>query len=96
MPAREGQEYQLTCQSHGGNPEPNITWYRNEQPLIGGPATPGVRIEQSRFNGTTSNTLTWTPIPEDNGASYKCLVWNRAMLTQPPHEREIRLQVECK
>lgn len=95
-PAREGVEYQLSCLSQGGNPEPNITWYRNDQPVIpGGP----IKIEQARNNGTTNSTLTWAPTMEDHQATYKCSVWNKAMnqmVLVQALEREIRVQVECK
>lgn len=95
-PAREGLEYQLSCLSQGGNPEPNITWFRNEQPVSSGAA--GLKIEQSRSNGTTNSTLLLVPTMDDHQASYKCAVWNKAMssLNVQPYEREIRLHVECK
>lgn len=92
-PAREGQEYQLQCQSYGGNPEPNITWFKNDQVILGGP---GVRLEQSRQNGTTTSTLTWIPTIDDHQASYKCSVTNKAMGSPSSYERELILLVECK
>lgn len=92
-PAREGQEFQLSCVSAGANPEPNMTWFRNELQLTPGP---GLRIEQSSQNGSATSTLTWMPSLDDHQASYKCQVWNKAMGSLSAHEREIRLQVECK
>lgn len=94
--AREGQEYQLNCVStNGGNPEPNMTWYRNNQLLTN---TQGInKIQQIQLsNGTTISLLTWIPTLEDHLANYKCLVTNRAMLGIQPYVAEHRLQVECK
>lgn len=93
---REGQEYQLSCQSQGGNPEPNITWFRNEQQIVSGSLV-GLRVEQTRLNGTTTNTLSWIPSIEDHNAVYKCSVWNKAMASMlQPLESETRMRVECK
>lgn len=92
-PAREGQEYQLNCQSLGGNPEPNITWFKNDLQLIAGQ---GLRMEQVRQNGTTSSVLTWIPTMDDHQAIYKCEVSNKAMNGLAPFEREVTLLVECK
>lgn len=91
--AREGQEYQLNCvSSNGGNPEPNITWYRNNQLLT---SSQGFKIQQTQhLNGSTSSLLSLIPTLEDHQAVYKCLVMNRAMSV--PHEVGHRLQVECK
>lgn len=94
-PAREGQEYQLSCATFGGNPEPNITWFRNEQ-LLQPSVSSGHRVEQTRANGTTTSTLTWLPTIDDHQASYKCQVWNKAMGPLQSYERETRLRVECK
>lgn len=94
--AREGQEYQLSCISaNGGNPEPNITWYRNNQLLTN---TQGInKIHQIQHsNGTTISSLSWIPTLEDHQSVYKCLVTNRAMLGIHPYVTEHRLQVECK
>lgn len=96
-PAREGQEYQLSCLSAGGNPEPNITWFRNDQQLVSGGAGPvPVRIEQVRQSGSTNSTLTWIPTIDDHQAIYRCSVSNKAMSGLAPFERELTLAVECK
>lgn len=80
--------------SSGGNPEPNITWYKNnEQQLVAGA---GVRIEQMRQNGTTTSVLTWIPTVDDHQATFKCSVTNKAMNGMAPLERDVTLQVECK
>ena len=94
-PAREGQEHQLNCVSAGGNPEPNITWFRNEQAL---PASGygGARVDQVRQNGSTTSTLTWIPTIDDHQATYKCSVLNKAMNGMALFERELTLPVECK
>jgi len=103
--AREAQEFSLQCTSFGGNPEPNITWFRNDQLIVAGQnLAAGPRIEQTRHIAntttgavaTTSSLLSWIPSLEDHQATYKCLVSNRAMLQQPAYERELTLAVECK
>lgn len=83
----------MSCVSPGGNPEPNITWFRNDQQLVPGS---GVRIEQSRQNGSTTSTLTWIPTIDDHQAVYKCSVSNKAMSGLAPFERELSLPVECE
>lgn len=103
--AREGQEFSLQCTSFGGNPEPNITWFRNGDPMVATSGAGGPRIEQTRHisnatnaaaGTTTSSLLTWIPTLDDHQATYKCLVSNKAMLQQPAYERELTLAVECK
>lgn len=83
----------MNCHSYGGNPEPNITWFKGEQLLLNGN---GVRIESSRHNGTATSTLTWIPTIEDHNATYRCSVTNRAMSLPQAYERETTLHVECK
>lgn len=69
-----------------------MSWFRNEQALVPGQ---GLRIEQTHLNGTTTSTLSWTAAMDDHQASYRCQVWNKAM-SSAAHERELKLQVECK
>lgn len=90
--AREGQEYALRCMTQGGNPEPNITWFRNELPV--GPG--GARIVQERVGNLTTSTLAFVPTIDDHHATYKCRVWNKAMDASHSFEREFKVQVECK
>ncbi|XP_038214581.1 kin of IRRE-like protein 2 [Zerene cesonia] len=73
--AQEGRELNLTCSSTGGSPSPDIKWYRD------GSTYP---MEASVVNGRTRSqasvsTLTLAPNREDDGATFRCVVWNRAM-----------------
>lgn len=56
----------------------------------------GLKIEQSRTNGSTTSTLTWIPTIDDHQATFKCAVWNKAMQSMAPYEKDFQLQVECK
>ncbi|XP_012265796.1 hemicentin-1 isoform X3 [Athalia rosae] len=62
-PATEGKRLELQCNTKGGSPEPQVTWYR------GGSSTP---LHEGR-------TFAVTPSKEDDRANYRCVVWNRAM-----------------
>ncbi|XP_047508759.1 hemicentin-2 isoform X1 [Pieris napi] len=73
--AQEGRELNLTCSTTGGSPSPDIKWYRD------GTTYP---LEASVINGRTRvqpsvAILTLAPSREDDGASFRCVVWNRAM-----------------
>lgn len=94
--AREGQEFQLSCASSGANPEPNITWFRNEQPISIQQNGQQVKIEQLRLNQTSTSILSWIPTIDDHNAIFKCSVYNKAMQPGQTLEREHLLQVECK
>ncbi|XP_069704105.1 hemicentin-1 isoform X7 [Periplaneta americana] len=71
----EGKTMELTCSSSGGSPDPVIKWYKegNTYPL---------EAEMQPGNSRDSITravLTLTPARSDDGAAYRCVVWNRAM-----------------
>ncbi|CAH4037827.1 unnamed protein product [Pieris brassicae] len=73
--AQEGRELNLTCSTTGGSPSPDIKWYRD------GTTYP---LEASVINGRTRvqpsvAILTLAPSREDDGATFRCVVWNRAM-----------------
>ena len=67
---RESEHIRLTCESVGGNPAPNVTWYRNgaPPPLPGGATVvpPPVKF------GTTSGSLDVRLGRDDNGANFTC------------------------
>lgn len=99
--AREGQQFQLNCSSVGGNPEPNITWYRNNVALPSESFAHSKQDIERHLNPatlkyTTSSILSWQPTVEDHQAVFRCAVWNRAMPAQRIHDRELKLDVECK
>ncbi|KAJ2949823.1 hypothetical protein O0L34_g11139 [Tuta absoluta] len=73
--AQEEREVKLTCSTSGGSPEPTIQWFRE------GSGTP---LQAVVVHGKTREipsvaTLTFTPTKEDDGASFRCVVFNRAM-----------------
>ncbi|EDS35538.1 echinoid [Culex quinquefasciatus] len=73
--ATEDKKLDLTCSSIGGSPDPTITWYRvgSNNPLQAPINRGGSKDLQ------TTSTLSVLPRREDDGAKYRCVVWNRAM-----------------
>lgn len=68
------------------------SWYRE------GSTTP-LQAESNRGelkDLETSSTLTIMPRREDDGAKYKCVVWNRAMADGQRLESSVTLSVNCK
>ncbi|GLH07354.1 Down syndrome cell adhesion molecule-like protein Dscam2 [Gryllus bimaculatus] len=71
----EGKSAELTCSSTGGSPDPDIKWYKagSEYPLDA-----ELRPGNSR-DAPTAAVLRVTPARGDDGAAYRCVVWNRAL-----------------
>ncbi|EAT45578.1 AAEL003167-PA [Aedes aegypti] len=90
--ATEDKKLDLTCSSIGGSPDPTITWYRvgSNSPL---PAP--INRGGSKDLQTTS-TLSVLPRREDDGAKYRCVVWNRAMPEGHRLETIVTLSVNCE
>jgi hypothetical protein len=44
----------------------------------------------------TTSTLTITPTKDDDGARYRCVVYNRAMKDGEKYEATVTLSVNCK
>ncbi|CAG0881052.1 unnamed protein product [Cyprideis torosa] len=73
--AVERSTVELTCESFGGSPSPQINWYRvgMEQPLES-------VLQPSKNISLPSRAIyRFKPLKEDDGAKYKCVVWNRAL-----------------
>ncbi|KAG8188856.1 hypothetical protein JTE90_004664 [Oedothorax gibbosus] len=85
--AREGESAALTCSSEGGSPDPNVRWYRDGVLLQGAPQKGGSRERP------TSSVLTVSPRLEDDGATYRCVVWNRALREDVKLETSVNLRV---
>jgi len=66
---REGLTVELTCSSSGGNPAPNVTWYRNGVVVTGSRSS--VTPPSVKF-GATVGTLTWTLTSDDHLANFSC------------------------
>ncbi|XP_033338035.2 hemicentin protein echinoid isoform X2 [Megalopta genalis] len=61
--ATEGQEMKLQCDTNGGSPEPEVRWYRGNETAL---------LHSGR-------TLLVHPKKEDDRATFRCVVRNRAM-----------------
>ncbi|XP_050086076.1 uncharacterized protein LOC126571536 [Anopheles aquasalis] len=85
----EDEKFDLTCSSVGGSPDPSIMWYRmgSEEPLEATITKTGSK----EFR--TSITLEIVPRREDDGAKYRCVVWNRAMSEIDVLETTVTLSV---
>jgi len=84
---RESEHIRLTCESTGGNPRPNVTWYRNGAPLTSG----ATLLRSSAKYGTTSGLLDVRLSREDNGANFTCDVTSDAGYGSTA----IQLAVQC-
>lgn len=88
--AREGETFALSCMSQGGSPDPLVQWYREDVPLQAQLQKGG-----SRDRPTTS-VLSINPRMEDDNATYRCAVWNRAIKEEQKMEATVSLRVRCK
>ncbi|XP_006564420.1 nephrin isoform X2 [Apis mellifera] len=64
---KRGQQLDLTCRSRGGNPPPQIFWYKNSE-RISSPYR-----NEGHFS---ENVLSITAKAQDNNARYRCEVFN--------------------
>ncbi|KAG5872503.1 hypothetical protein JTB14_030866 [Gonioctena quinquepunctata] len=71
----EGKKQELTCSSIGGSPDPEVKWYRDGSQY---PLEAALKNGGSRDQPTTA-TLTINPTKEDDDATFRCEVWNRAL-----------------
>ncbi|XP_037711467.1 uncharacterized protein LOC119548336 isoform X2 [Drosophila subpulchrella] len=87
--ATEEKPLELTCSSIGGSPDPMITWYRE------GSTVPlqSYALKGGSKNHYTNATLQIVPRRADDGAKYKCVVWNRAMPEGHMLETSVSLNV---
>ncbi|GFU16491.1 titin [Nephila pilipes] len=86
--AREGETFALSCMSVGGSPDPIVQWYREDAPLQAQLQKGG-----SRDRPTTS-VLSINPRMEDDNATYRCAVWNRAIPEELKMEGAVVLRVQ--
>lgn len=77
----EGKRQELTCASKGGSPDPQVKWYREGSMY---PLEAALKNGGSRDQPTTANLII-VPGKEDDGANFRCEVWNRAL----PQERKL-------
>ena len=88
----EGKEFNLTCSSYGGSPPPEIIWYKDgaDQSLE------ALYIPGRNRSEATSSVLTVVPRKDDDGSSYRCTVWNRAIPETRMMEASTSIDVNCK
>uniref|UniRef100_A0A1B6H4Y3 Uncharacterized protein n=3 Tax=Proconiini TaxID=565685 RepID=A0A1B6H4Y3_9HEMI len=84
--ATEDKPFQLSCSSSGGSPDPTVRWYRE------GVHEPLESVRTLTDQGVTS-ILTLSPTKEDDGAVFRCTVWNRAMSANTKLEAIVNLNV---
>ncbi|XP_073825110.1 uncharacterized protein [Musca autumnalis] len=87
--ATEDKPLELTCSSIGGSPDPLITWYREGSTV----ALQSYILKGGSKNHYTNATLQILPRRVDDGAKYKCVVWNRAMTEGHTLETTVALNV---
>uniref|UniRef100_A0A8D8W7X6 Hemicentin-1 n=1 Tax=Cacopsylla melanoneura TaxID=428564 RepID=A0A8D8W7X6_9HEMI len=73
--ATEGRVIELVCSTSGGSPDPQIRWYKEgvRQPLDS-----SIKVGTDK-DATISAVLSYNPSRTDDGAVFRCVVWNRAM-----------------
>lgn len=91
--ATEGRPLNLTCASIGGSPPPEIIWFREGQEAL---ALEANLIIGKTKDEPTQSVLTIIPTKEDDGNTYKCSVWNRALSQDEKHESSTKIFVNCK
>lgn len=87
--ATEGKRQELTCSSKGGSPDPSVRWYRDGSTY---PMDTALKNGGSR-NHATIATLSITPGREDDDATFRCEVRNRAMGPDEKLEAIVTLSV---
>ncbi|XP_076065499.1 hemicentin protein echinoid [Oratosquilla oratoria] len=87
--ATEEQATDLTCSSQGGSPDPQIIWYRegSNTKLLSVLKPGGGR------DFPTTSVLTINPRKEDDGAEFRCVVWNRALTNGEKMVSKVKLNV---
>lgn len=89
LTATEGKKLNLTCETLGGSPHPQIKWYQQgrQQELD------SLRIEGKNKDEATKAILTLMPTRENDGSVFRCTVWNRAMAQNEKYETSTQIQV---
>lgn len=82
---RAGDRKTLTCRARGGNPLPEVFWYKND-----------AQIDKNfiKHRNYAVNEYEFEVQPSDNLAKYECHVMN--VMTSQPKKAEIQLSVNCE
>ncbi|KAL1506126.1 hypothetical protein ABEB36_005549 [Hypothenemus hampei] len=88
--ATEGKRQELTCSSVGGSPDPQVRWYREGSIY---PLEAALKNGGSRDQPTTA-TLTITPTKDDDDATFRCEVSNRALPASKVLTAQVTLSVQ--
>jgi len=86
--ATEGKPFTLTCSSAGGSPDPQIQWYR-----VGGSQPLDAVLRPGSGREPSTATLTLNATRADDGAVFRCQVWNRALPGNTKLEAVVTLNV---
>ena len=81
-PVKSGDTVRMTCESIGGNPQPQVVWFRNNEKLD---------FSFSSGHGKSTNELMFAAAPLDNDAIYRCESSNQA--SQLPLTTQVILAV---
>ena len=82
---RMRDKLRISCKSTGGNPLPDLKWFRGDDPLV---------AEVIKENGASESHLDITLDMTDNGAVYRCEASNSA--TPTPLSNSTTLTVMCE
>lgn len=89
--ATEGRQLNLTCSSLGGSPSPQIYWYSgSESQLLEAQLKKGGNKDEA-----TTSVLSIMPTKENDGSTYRCTVWNRALGQVQKLEATSKINVNC-
>ena len=87
----EGKPLNLTCSSVGGSPPPQIYWYSGTQSQL----LEARLIKGKNKDEPTKSILTIMPTKDNDGSSYRCTVWNRALRQRQKLETATKIYVNC-
>lgn len=75
----------MTCRARGGNPLPEVFWYKN-----------GQQVDKNyvKYKNYVLNEYEFGVDASDNLAKYECHVMN--VMTSLPKKAEIQLRVNCE
>ena len=90
--ATEGRPFNLTCSSVGGSPPPQIKWYK----LGYSQMLDATILRGENKDEPTRSILNVVPTKNDDGASFRCTVWNRALRQEHSLEAGTKVFVNCK